>query len=102
MALTPVKAASGRRVRDPRTMKPLPSVDDANTAAVQVDLANPLWYRRHRDGDIVVVENVPAQPAPAAAAATSNGSTQTGAAASSAAQPAANASATAAPAAGKE
>lgn len=50
----PVKAAVGRLVRNPRTLKPLPTIGDA-AAPVTVDRDDPLWYRRLRDGDIVVV-----------------------------------------------
>ncbi len=52
--LTPVKAAAGRLVRDPVTLKPLPTMGDA-ADPVTVDLDDPLWYRRQRDGDITAV-----------------------------------------------
>ncbi len=54
MAVTKVKAASGRLVRHPETMKPLPVVGD-QAEPVAVDLDDPHWYRRFRDGDIVEV-----------------------------------------------
>jgi hypothetical protein len=60
MATVLVKAAKGRLVRD-LERKPLPSVDDADPG-VQVDDADPIWWRRIKDGDVVVVK---AESAPA-------------------------------------
>lgn len=50
MATITVKAAEGRRVREPRTMQVIPE------AGIMVDETDPYWVRRLRDGDVERVE----------------------------------------------
>jgi len=67
MALTKVKAATGRLVRHPVTHAPLPNIEDKDADPALVDLDDPHWYRRLRDGDIVGVHDQPAAPVTASA-----------------------------------
>lgn len=56
-----VKAAAGRLVRHPRSLKRLPVVGDA-ADPVSVDLDDPFWFRRLEAGDVVVIDPQPAAP----------------------------------------
>ena len=57
MNLQPVKTPEGRRLRDPRNGRVLPSTADPGSG-LRVDLDDPHWHRALGRGDIVVVEAV--------------------------------------------
>jgi hypothetical protein len=62
-----VKVAKGRRLRDPKTLKVLP-VDGDDQPAVEINEADPHWYRLLACGDLVKVP-APAKTIPASAQA---------------------------------
>lgn len=62
MATIRIRAAEGRLVRDPKTMRPIPD-DGIDVADTDV-----FWYRRIAAGDVVICDPpVPATPAAPAA-----------------------------------
>lgn len=64
-----IKAAPGRRVRHPETMAVLPD------EGIDVDEADPFWFRRLASGDVVIVP-VESPPADASRASRKSASAE--------------------------
>ena len=60
MSLFEVRAAEGRRVRNPATGQPIPGVADTDAEPVAVAMDS-YWGRRVADGDVVAM---PFEPKP--------------------------------------